>query len=63
MDQEQIGRLRAQYAQACEDERRLWASVKGMHPGQPGHNAAQWSAWLAAADKVRELSKVLGSSS
>jgi hypothetical protein len=43
-----------EYDEACESERKLWAAVKGLHPGRPGHDPQLWQSWLDAEHRVRQ---------
>lgn len=51
-------RLEREYDEACETERKLWAVVRGNHPGTKEHNPEMWAKWLAAAERVRVLGRL-----
>lgn len=51
--------LTREYEQAILAERALWGRVKGRHPGTDGHDSEDWAKWLAAAERVRDLSMLL----
>lgn len=51
--------LQREYIAAMERERDLWRRVKGLHPGQPGHVAQEWSEWMAAANRLQAFARRL----
>jgi hypothetical protein len=49
------------YDAAVQAERQAWLKVRGKHLGTRLHDAALWREWVAAAERMQQLSSQLKS--
>jgi hypothetical protein len=52
-------RLMNEYDAAVHAEREAWLKVRGKHLGTALHDATLWREWVAAAERMQQLSSQL----